>query len=65
MRKQVEDQWNGWDGDTVVQLTDGCVWRQEEYHYEYRYAYRPYATLSNNTMHVDGMSRGIRVRRID
>ena len=65
MRKTVEGEWNGWAGDTVVQLTDGSVWRQEEYCYEYRYAYRPYVTLSNNIMHVDGMSRGIRVRRID
>lgn len=65
MRKQVEDEWSGWDGDTIVRLTDGSVWRQEQYHYEYRYAYRPYVTLENNVMHVDGMSRGIRVRRID
>lgn len=65
MRKQIEDEWNGWDGNTIVKLTDGSVWRQEEYHYEYRYSYRPYVTLAGNTMHVDGMSRGIRVRRID
>jgi hypothetical protein len=65
MKKQVEDEWNGWDGDTVVKLTDGSVWRQEEYHYEYRYSYQPQVTLAGNVMHVDGMSRAIRVRRID
>ncbi len=65
MRKQVEDSWEGWQGNTIVRLTDGSVWRQEEYYYEYRYAYRPYVTLSNNIMHVDGMNRSIRVRRID
>ena len=65
MRKQIEGEWNGWNGDTIVKLTDGSVWRQEEYLYEYRYSYRPYVTLAGNTMHVDGMSRGIRVRRID
>jgi hypothetical protein len=64
MKLQIEDTWEGWDGDTVVKLTDGSVWRQEEYHYEYRYAYRPYVILQNNVMHVDGMSRSIRVRRI-
>lgn len=41
MRQHVENDWTGWDGDTIVRLTDGSVWRQEEYHYEYRYAYRP------------------------
>lgn len=65
MRQQIEDEWSGWDGDTIVRLTDGSVWRQEEYHYEYRYAYRPSVTLSGNVMHVEGMSRGIRVGRID
>ncbi|WP_339798136.1 hypothetical protein [uncultured Hyphomonas sp.] len=65
MRKQVEDDWSGWDGDTVVKLTDGSVWRQEEYHYEYRYSYRPQVTLVGNMMRVDGMSRAVRVRRLD
>ncbi|MCQ1766787.1 hypothetical protein NOJ28_14695 [Neorhizobium galegae] len=65
MNKQVEDEWNGWDGDTVVKLTDGSIWRQEEYHYEYRYSYRPQVRITGNMMHVDGMSRAIRVRRID
>jgi hypothetical protein len=65
MRKQVEDSWNGWNGDTIVKLTDGSVWRQAEYRYEYRYAYRPYVTLEGNVMHVAGMSAGVRVRRID
>lgn len=41
MRSQVENEWTGWSGDTIVTLTDGSVWRHEEYHYEYHYAYRP------------------------
>ena len=65
MRKQVEDSWEGWDGDTVVQLTDGSVWRQAEYYYEYRYAYRHKVIMDGDTMYVDGMRRGVRVRRID
>ena len=62
---QVEDEWEGWDGDTIVKLTDGSVWRQEEYHYEYRYAYRPKVTIQNGYMFVQGMSRGVRVSRLD
>lgn len=65
MRKQVEDSWEGWDGDTVVRLTDGSVWRQAEYYYEYRYAHRPQIIMDGDTMYVDGMRRGVRVRRID
>ena len=65
MRAQIEDEWSGWDGDTIVKLTDGSVWRQDEYLYEYRYAYRPQVTIANGVMHVAGMSRGVRVRRLD
>lgn len=65
MTLQVDDDWEGWDGDTLVKLSDGSVWRQEEYHYEYAYAYRPHVTLSGDLMHVQGMSRAIRVRRLD
>jgi hypothetical protein len=65
MSVQVEDDWEGWDGDTIVQLSDGTVWRQEEYHYEYSYAHRPQVSLVSGLMPVQGMSRAIRVRRLD
>ncbi|MBC9822843.1 hypothetical protein [Terrabacter sp. MAHUQ-38] len=64
MTQHVDGSWSGWDGDTIVQLTDGSVWRQDEYHYEYRYAHRPKATVSNGKMLVEGMSRAIRVRKL-
>lgn len=65
MNLLVEDSWEGWDGDTIVRLSDGSVWRQEEYYYEYRYAYRPPVVIRNNMMFVEGMARAVRVRRID
>ncbi len=64
MTLRIEDDWNGWDGDTIVILTDGSIWRQDEYLYEYRYAHRPRAVVSNAKMQVEGMSRAVRVRRI-
>jgi len=65
MKFQVEEEWEGWEGDTIVKLTDGSVWRQDEYHYEYVYAFMPTVNITNNMMMVDGMSKPIRVRRID
>lgn len=65
LRAQVDDEWQGWDGDTIVKLTDGSVWRQAEYYYEYQYSYRPEVVLRGDIMHVDGMTCGVRVRRID
>lgn len=41
MTRYVEGAWTGWNGTTVVKLTDGSSWVQAEYHYEYHYAYRP------------------------
>lgn len=41
----VNGAWEGWKGETIVEMTDGSVWKQAECHYEYRYAYRPKAVL--------------------
>lgn len=48
MQAQVESEWEGWNGDTIIRLTDGSIWKQEEYHYEYRYAYRPKVILQGS-----------------
>lgn len=64
MTLTIDGSWTGWSGDTIVQMTDGSIWRQDEYHYEYHYAYRPTATISDGRMQVNGMSRAVRVRRL-
>lgn len=61
---RVKGAWTGWDGKTVVELTDGSKWAQAQYHYEYRYIYRPEVILDRNMMMVAGMSKPIRVRRL-
>jgi len=60
----VDDAWEGWDGDTIVELSDGSLWQQDEYLYEYRYAYRPGVTISDGKMLVEGMKRPVRVKRL-
>ena len=64
MKRHVNAAWNGWDGDTVVELTDGSKWKQAEYYYEYRYAYRPEAVIERDRMMVSGMRRSVRVTRL-
>jgi hypothetical protein len=64
MTTHLRGAWQGWSGKTVVELTDGTIWQQAEYHYEYRYAYRPVASVARNLMTVEGMSRPVRVRRV-
>lgn len=63
----VDGEFSGWDGDTIVQLANGQVWRQREYWYHYHYAYRPQVTITNDSgykMLVAGVPRAIRVERI-
>jgi hypothetical protein len=64
MQAYVNGSWSGWSGDTIVKLSNGSVWEQAEYHYEYRYAYRPAVIIADGRMQVEGMGRAIRVRRL-
>jgi hypothetical protein len=64
VKRHVSGAWTGWDGNTVVELTDGSKWKQVEYHYEYRYAYRPEVVMERDRMMVSGMRRSVRVTRI-
>ncbi|MBD8704671.1 hypothetical protein [Frigoribacterium sp. CFBP 13712] len=60
----MDDEWQGWDGETIVHLSDGSYWEQSEYLYEYRYSYRPAVEVTNGLMLVEGMTRAVRVKRI-
>lgn len=64
VRRTIDGAWTGWDGKTIVEFTDGSRWEQAEYHYEYRYAYRPQAFLIDDTVLVEEMSKAVRVRRM-
>lgn len=64
MNYTVNGAWEGWKGDTIVEMTDGSVWKQVEYHYEYLYAYRPEAAVVVDKLLVDGMNYAVRVRQL-
>jgi len=64
MKSRIAGAWNGWNGDTIVQLVNGSVWRQAQYYYRYQYKYRPEVTVNGDMMQVDGMPKAVRVRRI-
>lgn len=65
---QVDGEFNGWEGETVVKLMNGQIWQQTEYHYEYHYAYMPkvlvYPSGGGYKMKVDGTSQAIGVQRL-
>lgn len=64
IESQIDGEFKGWSGDTSYKLTNGQVWKQAHYAYEYRYAYRPDVTICNingmYVMSVDGLRMEVR-----
>lgn len=62
---QVDGTFNGWEGETIVKLTNGQIWKQSEYYYHYHYAYRPkvmvYQSGGTYKMKVDGVDKAVGV----
>lgn len=65
---QVDGEFEGWEGETVVKLMNGQIWIQSEYHYEYHYAYMPavliYQSHGQWKMRIEGTDAAVGVERI-
>ena len=63
IESQIDGEFEGWEGETIVKLTNGQIWQQTEYHYRYHYAYMPkvliYRSGSGYKMKVDGIERAV------
>lgn len=67
IKSQVDGEFSGWEGDTLVKLVNGQVWQQTEYWYHYHYAYRPGVTITTEggyKMSVEGIHKAVRVERL-
>ena len=68
IESRVKGEFKGWEGETVVRLTNGQIWQQTEYYYYYRYAYMPEVLIYNSNngivMKVDGIDKAVRVQRL-
>jgi hypothetical protein len=65
---QVDGEFNGWEGETIIKLMNGQIWQQTEYHYEYHYAFMPkvlvFPSGGGFKMQVDGTSQAVGVQRL-
>ena len=65
---QIDGDFEGWEGETIVKLVNGEIWQQTEYHYTYHYAFMPKAiifkTASGYKMKVDGIDKAIGVQKL-
>jgi len=67
IQTNIQGTFNGWDGNTVVELTNGEKWKQSSYAYSYSYAYNPeviiYESDYGYKMKVDGNDEAVDVKR--
>lgn len=68
VESQIDGDFSGWDGETIVKLTNGQIWQQTEYYYQYHYAFMPHVLVYRSSggykMRVDGVDRAVRVERL-
>jgi len=64
MQSRIAGAWTGWNGETIVKLVNGTIWQQAQYYYRYQYKYHPRAIVDGQYMHVEGMPKAVKVRRI-
>ncbi|RWX52792.1 hypothetical protein [Photobacterium chitinilyticum] len=66
IESRINGDFNGWEGETSYQLTNGQVWQQSAYKYTYKYSHMPSVVIFNPgsgyVMQVAGTST--KVRRI-
>lgn len=64
----IDGEFKGWEGGTIIKLSNGQIWQQTEYHYHYHYAYMPkvliIATTSGYKAKVEGVSKAVGVTRL-
>ena len=68
IESKIDGDFEGWDGETIVKLYNGQIWQQNEYYYDYHYAFMPkvlvFKSGSGYKMWVEGIKKAISVERL-
>jgi len=68
IESQISGEFEEWDGETIVKLTNGQIWQQTEYYYYYHYAYMPkvliYQSAGGYKMKIDGIEHAVGVKQL-
>lgn len=69
IESQVDGDFEGWEGETVIKLVNGQIWIQTEYYYEYHYAYMPEVLVYKSSssgwkMRVEGINKSVGVEQL-
>jgi hypothetical protein len=68
IESKIDGNFDGWDGETIFRLTNGQIWQQTEFGFNYHFAFMPRVLIfrSGNgfKMQVDGVNKTIGVVQI-
>lgn len=68
IESQIDGDFEGWEGETIIKLMNGSIWQQHEYYYHYHYSFMPkvliYKSGQGYKMKVDGIEKSISVIKL-
>ena len=68
IESQIDGNFEGWEGETIIKLVNGQIWQQSEYHYHYHYAFMPKVLIFKSgtgfKMKVDGVEKAVGVKQL-
>jgi hypothetical protein len=68
IESQIDGEFKGFEGETIIKLINGEIWQQTEYYYHYHYAYMPSVLIFKSDygykMQVDGIDKLIGVTKL-
>jgi hypothetical protein len=68
VESQIDGDFEGFEGETIIKLVNGQIWQQSEYLYHYHYSFMPkviiYKQGSSYKIKVDGVDKTVGVTRL-
>lgn len=68
IESQIDGDFEGWEGETIVKLINGQIWQQSEYYYHYTYAFMPKVLIFKSgvgyKMKVEGVEKVVGVKKL-
>lgn len=68
IESQIDGEFEGFEGETIIKLLNGQIWQQAEYYYHYHYAYSPSINIfklsTEYKIKIDGIDKLIAVKRL-
>lgn len=69
IESQIDGDFEGFEGETIIKLMNGQVWQQSEYYYHYYYHFMPkviiYKSGSSYKIKVEGIDKSVGVVKLN